>query len=82
MPEIHFETIKEFKMHCREHCIVPEMQLNAMKHQNSRGEYLHEVSGIYNLGGKLDVRFTVEENSAFKEKLYPREKGYNLAILK
>lgn len=82
MPEINFETINEFKIHCKEYNITPELQLNAMKHQNNRGEFLHEVSGIYKLGGKLEIKFSVNENSAFKDKLYPRENGYNMAILK
>lgn len=82
MPEIHFETINEFKSHCKTHNIIPELQLNATKHQNRKDEYLHEIFGSYNMGGKFEVKFIVDEDSAFKDKLYPREKGYHLAILK
>lgn len=80
-PQIHFETIKEFKNHCKTNKISPEIQYTAKKHQNRKCEFLHEVSGIFLLGG-IAINFVVDEMTAFADKKMPAEGGYKLSTLK
>jgi len=81
MSKIHFETIKDFKNHCKTANIKPLIQYNAKKHQNRKNEFLHEISGIFVLNDK-SVNFTIDEMTAFIDKKYPIDKGYKLSTLK
>lgn len=73
-PVIVFETIKEFKAYCKIKQIQPTIQLQAKKHQNMKGEYLHDVNVSHDV---FDI--LINESVAYKEKRYPTEKGYKLS---
>lgn len=80
-PEIRFQSIKEFKNHCKTNNIRPEIQYNAKKHQNRKNEYLHEINGTMSFNN-IVLDFTVDEMVAFPDKKYPAIGGYKLTSLK
>jgi len=66
-PKIRFDTLKLFKKYCKTNKIVPEIEYRAMKHQNMRGEFLHEVTGSFLLVG-IKIDYIIEELVAFTNK--------------
>jgi hypothetical protein len=86
-PEITFDTIKEFKNYYKKHknVLIPLIQYNSKKHQNPKGEYLHEIFGEFILcipQYEFKINFTINEMIGFKDKFKPQEDGYKIGTLK
>ena len=81
IPQIQFDTIKEFKKYCKINRISPVIQYTAKKHQNRKCEYLHEVFGTFVIND-MTWNFVINEMTAFVEKRNPTETGYKLGTLK
>jgi hypothetical protein len=73
MSKIILKSLTEFKTYCKSFNIT-QIQLQPKKHQNMRGEYLHEVSAKHDV---FDI--LIDEPVAFKEKRKPIEEGYKLS---
>jgi len=80
-PQISFETVKEFKKYCKTNNIIPEIQYVAKKHQNRKCEFLHEIYGVFLLGG-VAIDFKIDEMAAFTDKKNPRNGGYKIGTLR
>lgn len=84
IPEIHFDTLHEFKTHCKSNSTISHItiQYRAQKHQNRMGEFLHDIDGfVYNQNETYNVRFVIDEMHGLREKKHSIETGLVSDIL-
>ena len=74
MNKIILRTLADFKAYCNSLNITPHIQLQPKKHQNMRGEYLHQIQAKHDV---FDI--LIDEPVAYKEKRQPLEEGYKLS---
>ena len=65
---IIFELIKDFKKFCKDNKVSPIINCSSKKHQNNKGQYLHELSGTY-IVGNVECNFIIEECIGFNNKI-------------